>query len=300
MNSNYIIDESPKKKYIKFNEIIGQGSYKIVNKGLDTYNGNEIAWNTINTDILSDMDKKRISEEIEILKECSNKNAHILNMNNYWYDQELKNVIIITQYCPSGNIRNFINKIKKLRINIIIKWLKQILSAIGFLHSKNIIHRDIKLTNIFLNNGNAILGDMGLAKKTTELTFSPLGTPEYMAPEIYTEKYDEKIDIYSFGLCISELFTGEIPYNEFSNFTKIWKAVTNNIKPNNLLKIKDIELLDIIKKCINFNPNKRPSIRYLLNSNYLNNNENNYNFVIYKNRMNENSDSLNTLNKVDQ
>ena len=300
MNIINIIEESPNKKYIKFNEVIGQGSYKIVNKGLDTYTGCEIAWNTINTSSLSEKDKKRIIEEIEILKECSNKNINILNMFNYWYNEELQNVIIITQFCPSGNIRNFICKIKKIRINIIVKWLKQILSAIGFLHSKKIIHRDIKLTNIFLNNGNAILGDMGLAKKQKELTFSPLGTPEYMAPEIYNEKYNEKIDIYSFGLCILEIMTGEIPYNEFSNVTQIWKAVTNNIKPKSLLKISDLDTLNIINKCINFNSNKRPSIKYILKSEFINKNDNNYDYINNNNKNIINNDTLNDLNKVDK
>ena len=95
---NNIIETSPNEKYIKFNELIGQGAYKIVHKGFDTYSGSEIAWNTINVSILPDTEKKRITEEIEILKECSNKNISILNMYNHWYDQEQNNVMIITEY----------------------------------------------------------------------------------------------------------------------------------------------------------------------------------------------------------
>lgn len=294
-----VIEESPNKKYIKFNEVIGQGSYKIVNKGFDTYQGIEVAWNTINTSSLSEIDKKRITGEIDILKECSNKNINILNMYNYWYNEDLQNVIIITQYCPSGNIRNFINKMMNIRMCVIIKWLKQTLSAIGYLHSKKIIHRDIKLTNIFLNNGNAILGDMGLAKKQKILTFSPIGTPEYMAPEIYNEKYNEKIDIYSFGLCILEIITGEIPYDEFTNVTQIWRAVTNNIKPTSLLKISDKNAMNVINKCINFDPDKRPTIKNILTSDFITQNENNNDFIKYNNKNIENNDTLNTLNKKD-
>ena len=296
---NYIIETSPNKKYIKFNELIGQGAYKIVHKGFDTFSGIEIAWNTINVSILPDSEKKRITEEIEILKKCSNKNINILNMYNNWYDQEQNNVMIITEYCPSGNIRDFINKTKLLRLCVVKKWLKQTLSAIGFLHSQNIIHRDIKLPNIFLKNGNAILGDMGLAKRQKELTFSPIGTPEYMAPEIYDENYNEKIDIYSFGLCILELITGEVPYNEYSNITKLWKAVTNNIKPKSILKIKDIETLNIINLCINNNKNKRPTVKNLLNFPFFFENNKDKNFIKYNINIKSKDKTLNTLNKMD-
>jgi WNK lysine deficient protein kinase len=296
---NNIIESSPNEKYIKLNELIGQGAYKIVHKGIDTYTGMEIAWNTINVSILPESEKKRITEEIEVLKECSNKNINILNMYNHWYDQIQNNVIIITQYCPSGNIREFLNKNQQIRLCVIKKWLKQILSAIGFLHSKNIIHRDIKLPNIFLKDGNSILGDMGLAKRQKELTFSPIGTPEYMAPEIYDEKYDEKIDIYSFGLCILELITGEIPYNEYSNITKLWKAVTNNIKPKSILKVKNNDAISIINKCIDNNKNKRPCIKNILNSPFFYKNENNNIFIKYDIKEIHTDKTLNTLNKSD-
>ena len=144
----------------------------------------------------------------------------------------------------------------------------QILLGIKYLHSRNIIHRDIKCDNIFLNNGNILIGDFGLAKRHSQLTYSMIGTPQYMAPEIYDEKYSNSIDIYAFGMCVLELMTGESPYNECSNVTQIWKKVTKNIKPSSLKKVKNKKALNIIKKCISFKESRRPMINDLINNDF--------------------------------
>lgn len=63
---------------------------------------------------------------------------------------------------------------------------------------------------------------------------SVLGTPEFMAPELYDESYDEKVDIYAFGMCLLEIFTKEVPYRECANPAQIYKRVMNGIPPNSL------------------------------------------------------------------
>ncbi|KAK6935589.1 Protein kinase domain [Dillenia turbinata] len=75
-------------------------------------------------------------------------------------------------------------------------------------------------------------------------------TPEFMAPELYDEEYNELIDIYSFGLCVLELFTCEYPYNECHNPAQIFKKVTTGIKPASLAKVTDPEVKQFIEKCI--------------------------------------------------
>jgi serine/threonine protein kinase len=80
-----------------------------------------------------------------------------------------------------------------------------VIIGLSYLHSRTppIIHRDLKCENIFINgnNGQAKIGDLGLAVvKNTQHLSSVLGTPEFLAPEVYDEKYDEKVDIYSFGM----------------------------------------------------------------------------------------------------
>lgn len=77
-----------------------------------------------------------------------------------------------------------------------------------------------------------------------------LGTPEFMAPELYDESYDEKIDIYAFGMCMLEICTKEVPYRECSNPAQIYKKVTMGIEPESLNRIRSSEARDFIRQCL--------------------------------------------------
>ncbi|KAJ9555852.1 hypothetical protein OSB04_010466 [Centaurea solstitialis] len=79
---------------------------------------------------------------------------------------------------------------------------------------------------------------------------SLIGTPEFMAPELYEEEYNELVDIYSFGMCILELITCEYPYSECRNQAQIYKKVTSGIKPAGLSKVKDPQVKQFIEKCL--------------------------------------------------
>lgn len=100
------------------------------------------------------------------------------------------------------------------------------------MHSQSppVIHRDLKCDNIFVNGntGEIKIGDLGLATVLQQPTArSVIGTPEFMAPELYEEEYDEFVDIYSFGMCMLEMVTCEYPYNECRNQAQIYKKVTS-------------------------------------------------------------------------
>ena len=90
-----------------------------------------------------------------------------------------------------------------------------------------------------------------------------------MAPELYDEKYDEKVDIYAFGMCMLEIFTKEVPYSECSNPAQIYKKVTNQIEPESLSRIQSKEARDFILLCIKTDPAKRPTASELLSHNFL-------------------------------
>lgn len=79
---------------------------------------------------------------------------------------------------------------------------------------------------------------------------SVLGTPEFMAPELYDESYDEKIDIYAFGMCMLEICTKEVPYRECTNPAQIYKKVTIGIEPESLNRIRSAEARDFIRQCL--------------------------------------------------
>lgn len=124
-------------------------------------------------------------------------------------------------------------KYKRVNIRAVKDWARQILEGLHYLHAHDppVIHRDLKCDNIFVNGhlGQVKIGDLGLAAilRGSQHAHSVIGTPEFMAPELYEEEYDELVDIYSFGMCVLEMLTSEYPYNECSNPAQIYKKVTS-------------------------------------------------------------------------
>ncbi len=315
-NCDDIIDKSPDERYFKFNKLIGSGAFKKIFLSFDTMNGIEVAWNEINISNLLDSSIQKIINEIEILKSCNNC-SYIIKFYDYWNNNS-NNIIFITEKASSGNLKEFITKIKNiknskttdenLKLKIIKKWCKQILYGLDYLHDNDIIHRDIKCDNIFINGntGNILIGDFGLARKMMDSkAHTVLGTPAFMAPEIYDEEYGKKVDIYSFGMCLLEMITNEVPYIECQTNPAIWKKVINNIKPKSLDKIKNKEIKNIIELCISNDENIRPTIKILLKMKFWDNDCYNkdilYDEIVENNELNEKLDQiLSTVEKKTQ
>lgn len=261
---------SPSRRYIKFDKLIGSGSMKKVFQGYDLNEGKLIAWNVIEIDCLPKAFQAKIIQEIEILNSIKNKNKYIIDINNSWINKEKRIIYFITNFATGNDLSQYIKKVKYIKLKVIKKWCKQILSGLEFLHANNIAHRDLKPANIFINSntGDIFIGDFGLAKISKENNKSILGTPEYMAPEVYEESYDNRIDIYSFGMCLLEFMTGEVPYSECSLAAQIWKKISNKILPLCITKIKDEIAKDLILKCIDENPKKRLNINEILSHDF--------------------------------
>eukprot|EP00803_Ostreobium_quekettii_P008921 evm.model.scf_865.2 EVM.evm.TU.scf_865.2 scf_865:11887-15742(-) len=117
--------------------------------------------------------------------------------------------------------------------------------------------------------------DSWLDEKTDTINFitelfadGSLSTPEFMAPEFYNEKYDEKVDVYAFGMLLLELVTMQYPYSECTNAAQIYKKVSQGVYPAALQKIENEELRDFIELCISYDPRHRPAARQLLKNDF--------------------------------
>ena len=160
-------------------------------------------------------------------------------------------------------------KHRKVNIWAVKDWCRQILSGLLYLHSHNppIIHRDLKCDNVFVNGnqGTVKIGDLGLAAvlRGAQAAHSVIGTPEFMAPELYSETYTESVDIYAYGMCVLEMVTREMPYGECESVVQIYHSVTNSLPPAALRRLRDPEMRAFIQRCIG-KPRNRPSAADLL------------------------------------
>lgn len=298
---------SPNKRYVKFNKLIGSGSMKRVYQGYDLNEGKLIAWNTVEIDSLPKAFQAKIIQEIEILDSIKNKNKYIIDINNSWINKEKRTIYFITNFATGNDLSQFIKKVKYIKLKVIKKWCKQILSGLEFLHKNSIAHRDLKPSNIFINSnsGDIFIGDFGLAKVSNENNKSILGTPEYMAPEVYEECYDNRIDIYSFGMCLLEFMTGEIPYSECNLAAQIWKKITDRILPNCINKVNLPVAKDLILKCINQDPKERLNIDEILKHDFFLDTSNDDNIInkdvsLYENEDTKSEEIINNFREKEE
>ncbi|XP_075434549.1 serine/threonine-protein kinase WNK3 isoform X3 [Ascaphus truei] len=261
---------SPSGRFLKFDIELGRGAFKTVFKGLDTETWVEVAWCELQDRKLTKAEQQRFKEEAEMLKGLQHPN--IVRFYDSW-ESTLKGkkcIVLVTELMTSGTLKTYLKRFKVMKPKVLRSWCRQILKGLQFLHTRTlpIIHRDLKCDNIFITGptGSVKIGDLGLATlMRTSFAKSVIGTPEFMAPEMYEEHYDESVDVYAFGMCMLEMATSEYPYSECQNAAQIYRKVTSGIKPASFNKVPDPEIKEIIGSCIRQNKVERLSIKDLLN-----------------------------------
>ncbi|XP_078429957.1 WNK family serine/threonine-protein kinase 1 isoform X2 [Wolffia australiana] len=254
------VEIDPTGRYGRYSEILGKGSSKTVYRAFDEYEGIEVAWNQVKLhDFLQSPEElERLYCEIHLLKTLKHRN--IMKFYSSWVDISKRNINFVTEMFTSGTLRQYREKHRRVSLRAVKLWCRQILKGLVYLHSHDppVIHRDLKCDNIFINGnqGEVKIGDLGLAaflRKSSHAAHC-VGTPEFMAPEVYDEEYNELADIYSFGMCVLEMVTLEYPYTECTNPVQIYKKVISSswqgTMPEALYKVKEPEVRRFVEKCL--------------------------------------------------
>lgn len=225
---------------------------------------------------MSRLERQRFREEADMLKGLQHPN--IVRFYDSWEVSKQtaksstvnrKYIVLVTELMTSGTLKTYLKRFKKINQRVLKSWSRQILKGLHFLHTRSppVIHRDLKCDNVFITGttGSVKIGDLGLATlKNKSFAKSVIGTPEFMAPEMYDEHYDEKVDVYAFGMCMLEMATSEYPYSECTGPAQIYKKVVNGVLPQSIEKVEDPEIREIIDQCIKRERDERPSMKQLL------------------------------------
>lgn len=213
-------DKSQKYKRLK---LLGVGQFGHVYQVVDAQNNvfalKEFDFKSMP---LTEKQKKSISVEIQIMSEI--KHPRILHL--YDQIQTPKGLGIVTTFCDGGDLETCLidnSRGRGFGEQKALALLREIGEAFFVLRSRRIIHRDLKLANIFLKEGHVVVGDFGFAKVGVSSTESKLGTPYYMAPEILfgqQKYYDSRCDLWSIGVCFYLLIYGQLPFDA-KNITEL-------------------------------------------------------------------------------
>ncbi|KAI4356136.1 hypothetical protein L6164_000183 [Bauhinia variegata] len=263
------VETDPSGRYGRFKDVLGKGAVKTVYRAFDEVLGIEVAWSQVKLgDVFHSPDQlQRLYSEVHLLKNLDHDS--IMTFYASWIDVNWRTFNFITELFTSGTLREYRQKYQRVDIRAVKNWAQQVLHGLDYLHSHDppVIHRDLKCDNIFVNGhlGQVKIGDLGLAAilRSSHHAHSVIGTPEFMAPELYEEDYNELVDIYSFGMCMIEMLTSEFPYSECSNPAQIYKKVTSGKLPNAFYRIEDLEAQRFVGKCL-ANVSKRLPAKELL------------------------------------
>lgn len=177
-----------------------------------------------------------------------------------------RHIMLVMELCAGGDLLNFVRKRKRLDEETAKILFKQVIEGIGYIHSKKILHRDIKLDNILLDGkGNVKIADFGVSKqvKAGEVMYEQSGTPAYIAPEIIKDKGYKgfKADLWSAGVVLFAMLYGTVPFKA-NNMKDLHKQIIE--ARYNLKDEITSEAKDLIKCLLNPDPNTRYTIQETL------------------------------------
>ena len=273
--SKPISSKKPKKENIyKIIKKIGEGSYGLVYLVISQKTSIRYVLKKIDLKGLSKEEIKETSNEVNLLKKLDHPNI-IKFIDVYKSRRYLE---LFMEYAERGDLYEQICKQKKknkpFEEKKIIDWLIQSCQALNFIHSKHIIHRDIKPHNIFLTKkGSVKLGDFGVSKtlnNTLEKAKTFVGTAYYLPPEIINgKKYSFMADIWSLGVTFYQLMTFKMPFEGDSIPAIIKKIIDGGGYEKIIKKNYSEDLINLVYKMMETKPSKRPKAGEILNMDFI-------------------------------
>lgn len=259
---NVIVDPRTRTQYSK-GKFLGKGGFARCYELIDTNTGQTFAGKVVPKSMLvKPHQKEKMQQEVTIHQSLNHK--HIVQFFSYFEDEN--NVYIILELCRRRSLMELHRRRKTVTEPETRYFVKQIVEACIYLHEKRIIHRDLKLGNLFLNDQMEIkIGDFGLATRVeseSDRKRTLCGTPNYIAPEVINKKgHSYEVDVWSLGCILYTLLLGKPPF-ETSSLKDTYSKIRKNdyLIPENRIS-REVVLL--IQRCLRHEPYDRPTMQQI-------------------------------------
>lgn len=252
-NDEVDIDQSLLKVGCK----VASGSHGDLYRG--TYRDQEIAIKVLKSGHINSDVVKDFFQEVKIMRKLEHKNV----VQFIGACTKPPNLFLVTEFMPKGNLYDFMHKRKGVfKLQSLLRAAIDVSMGMAYLHQNNIVHRDLKTANLLMGEDGVIkVADFGVAKVQTQsgIMTAETGTYRWMAPEVIGHKpYDHKADVFSFGIVLWELLTGELPYSSLTPLQAAIGVVQKGLRPP-IPKHAHPKLADLLESCWHPDPTLRPN-----------------------------------------
>eukprot|EP00240_Pyramimonas_obovata_P004454 CAMPEP_0118943496 /NCGR_PEP_ID=MMETSP1169-20130426/38427_1 /TAXON_ID=36882 /ORGANISM="Pyramimonas obovata, Strain CCMP722" /LENGTH=366 /DNA_ID=CAMNT_0006888763 /DNA_START=214 /DNA_END=1311 /DNA_ORIENTATION=- len=249
---------------------IGQGAFGVVKLAVRKSDREQVVVKQINTVGMSEKERKEAQNEVAILSQFDH--ANIIKYMDCIIDGTM--LCIVMEYAEQGELYTAIRDAddKPFSEDEIMFWFVQICVALQHVHSKKMLHRDLKSQNIFRTKNNLLkLGDFGIAKVLTsesQMAHTAIGTPYYLSPEICEDKpYGPKSDVWALGCILYELCSLKRAFEGQSLPALVMKILRGKYPP--IQYEYSAELTGLVSKLLQRKPGMRPTIKEILAMDYV-------------------------------
>ncbi|KAF7829015.1 serine/threonine-protein kinase STY17 isoform X1 [Senna tora] len=247
---------------LKFENRVGSGSFGDLYRG--TYCSQDVAIKVLKPDRINTEMLREFAQEVYIMRKIRHKNV----VQFIGACTQPPNLCIVTEFMSRGSVYDFLHKQRgEFKLPSLLKVAIDVSKGMNYLHQNNIIHRDLKTANLLMDENEVVkVADFGVARVQSQsgVMTAETGTYRWMAPEVIEHKpYDQKADVFSFGIALWELLTGELPYSYLSPLQAAVGVVQKGLRPS-IPNNAHPRLSELLQRCWQQDPIERPNFSEIL------------------------------------
>ncbi|AES95226.1 putative dual-specificity kinase TKL-Pl-4 family [Medicago truncatula] len=247
---------------LKYENKVGSGSFGDLFRG--SYCSQDVAIKVLKPERISTDMLKEFAQEVYIMRKIRHKNV----VQFIGACTRPPNLCIVTEFMSRGSLYDFLHRQKGVfKLPSLLKVAIDVSKGMNYLHQNNIIHRDLKTANLLMDENELVkVADFGVARVQTQsgVMTAETGTYRWMAPEVIEHKpYDQKADVFSFGIALWELLTGELPYSYLTPLQAAVGVVQKGLRPT-IPKNTHPRISELLQRCWQQDPKERPAFSEII------------------------------------